>query len=74
MPTLPSDNLLNLAQVADTLAVSETTVRAMIRAGKLPKGRKVHGDAVRWFRSDIEGYLFRLRSEEPVEPDEGGEG
>lgn len=54
------DSLVDLHVVSDRLGVCTRTVHRLIASGELPPPVKV-GRASRWFTSDIERYLNRLR-------------
>lgn len=69
--------LLRIEKVAEMLDVSETTVKRLVKEGKLPKPRHIRTQA-RWFVRDVENYLRRLdRGEfegEDVPDDENASG
>lgn len=53
----PGD-VLSKYQVAQRLNCSEKTVDNLIRAGKLPAGKKIAGITAKlWFKQDIDAYL-----------------
>ncbi|MFC1451851.1 helix-turn-helix transcriptional regulator [Verrucomicrobiota bacterium] len=54
------EHLISVAQVAGLLGVCTRTVHRLIAAGELQPPVKV-GRASRWFWSDVQGYLDRLR-------------
>lgn len=58
--------LLRINEVAEALAVSETTVRAMIDDGHLAPAIKVGGNNPRWRREDIDEYLVWAKIEARV--------
>lgn len=64
---MAKQKLLSIKDVATILDVSETTVRNLVRRKELSPPRKVGGRAARWFTSDIEEYLNRLRASPPIE-------
>lgn len=55
-----SESLVGLRGVAARLAVCTRTVHRLIAQGELPPPVKV-GRASRWFVSDVQAYLARLR-------------
>lgn len=53
--------LLTVQNVARMLNVSVSTVRRLVREGKLPKPRKLTEGTSRWFPGDVKLYLYRLQ-------------
>ena len=51
--------LLRIEKVAEMLDVSESTVRRLVKDGRLPEPRHIRSQA-RWFVHDVETYLRRL--------------
>lgn len=54
------DRLIDLKVVVTLLGVCSRTVHRLVAAGELAPPVKV-GRASRWFMSDIDGYMKRLR-------------
>jgi prophage regulatory protein len=54
------ESLVDLHAVAERLGVATRTIHRLIAAGELPPPVKV-GRASRWFNSDVDRYLDRLR-------------
>ena len=54
------DRLVDLDTVAERLGVCSRTIHRLVAADELPPPAKV-GRASRWFVSDVEGYLTKLR-------------
>jgi prophage regulatory protein len=47
---------IDLATVAAVLSVSVSTVQALVRAGDLPKPRKLSGGRVAWLMREVEAW------------------
>jgi len=56
------DRLMTVSDVAKQLGICTRTVHRLVAAGDLPPPVKV-GRASRWFISDVNSYLERLRQE-----------
>ena len=54
--------LYTAKDVADLLGVSVATVRRLVQLKQLPPSRKVAGRTAKWFREDVDVYLYRLRT------------
>ena len=58
------DRLVDLKVVVTMLGVCARTVHRLVAAGELPPPAKV-GRASRWFMSEINGYMDRLKQARP---------
>ena len=56
------DGLLSMREVLALLRVSRSTLTRWIREGAFPRPVKLGKRAVRWRRSDIEGWLKELQA------------
>ena len=56
------DGFLRMREVLALLRVSRSTLNRWIREGAFPRPVKLGKRAVRWRRSDIEGWLKELQS------------
>ena len=56
------DGFLRMREVLALLRVSRSTLNRWIREGTFPRPVKLGKRAVRWRRSDIEGWLKELQS------------
>ena len=56
------DRFLGMREVLALLSVSRSTLNRWIREGAFPRPVKLGKRAVRWRRSDIEGWLKELQS------------
>jgi predicted DNA-binding transcriptional regulator AlpA len=69
------DRLLDIKEVGQQLAICPRTVNRMVAAGELPPPVKVR-TASRWYLSDVNDYLMRLkrnRDKQQGRPVIGGE-
>jgi excisionase family DNA binding protein len=57
-----TDKLISVKQVAETLGRSERQIWRMVQDGELPCAVRM-GHSSRWFWSDIEGYLQKLKEQ-----------
>jgi len=60
-----SDKLISVKQVAEVLGCSEREIWRMVQDGELPRAVR-RGHSARWFCSDIEGYLQKLKEQRGV--------
>ena len=58
-----SDRLLRTSEVADRLAVSAETVLRWHRSGKLPGGRRLGSNVLRFSEVELEAWLEGTRPE-----------
>ena len=58
------DRLIDLKVMATMLGVCARTVHRLVAAGELPPPAKV-GRASRWFMSEIDSYMERLKQARP---------
>jgi prophage regulatory protein len=58
---------IDLTTVAAVLSVSPSTVQALVRAGDLPKPRKVSGGRVAWLMREVEVWAEN-RPESDIAP------
>ncbi len=58
---------IDLKTVAEVLALSASTVQALVRAGDLPKPRKVSGGRVAWLVREVEAWA-ESRPESDIAP------
>lgn len=58
---------IDLPTVAAVLALSASTVQALVRAGDLPKPRKVSGGRVAWLVREVEAWA-ESRPESDIAP------
>jgi len=58
-----SDRLLRTTDVADSLAVSSETVLRWHRSGKLPGGRRLGSNVLRFSEVELEAWLEGTRPE-----------
>jgi excisionase family DNA binding protein len=65
---LPTTPLLTVRQVADILTLSESTVKALARSGKLSAYRT--GGCWRFTEDDVSAYLASVRTGRPARADE----
>ena len=56
------ERCLGMREVLALLSVSRSTLNRWIREGAFPRPVKLGKRAVRWRRSDIEGWLKELQS------------
>jgi excisionase family DNA binding protein len=56
-----SDRLLRTCEVADRLAVSSETVLRWHRSGKLPGGRRLGSNVLRFSESELDAWLEGTR-------------
>jgi excisionase family DNA binding protein len=61
-----SERLLGTRDVAELLDLSCETVLRWHRSGKLPGGRRLGSNVLRFRESEIEAWLERTRREQPV--------
>jgi excisionase family DNA binding protein len=61
-----SDSLLTARQVADPLGLSVETVLRWHRSGKLPGGRRLGSNVLRFDGDELEQWLDGTRELEPV--------
>ena len=61
-----SERLLRTADVADRLAVSCETVLRWHRSGKLPGGRRLGSNVLRFSEVELEAWLEGTRPEWPL--------
>ena len=61
-----SERLLRARDVAELLDVSAETVLRWHRAGKLPGGRRLSSNCLRFDRGELEGWLEETRPERPL--------
>lgn len=50
--------LLRLKEIRKITGISRTTLQAMIKAGKFPKGRKISARLIVWTRESIQGWIL----------------
>jgi excisionase family DNA binding protein len=48
--------------VAQRLGVGETTVKRLVREGRLPKPRKITAQRVGWCSTDVDAFIASLKS------------
>lgn len=53
--------LYDMRDLGEVLKLSVTTIRKLVREGKLPEPMRV-GGSIRWNVADIEAYLDSLRT------------
>ena len=58
-----SDRLLRTSEVADRLSVSAETVLRWHRSGKLPGGRRLGSNVLRFSEAELEAWLEGTRPE-----------
>ena len=61
---VPPERLLNVAEVADLLNISQSLVYQIVEAGKIPFLRIGHGrGSIRFLSADVRAYLDSCRVE-----------
>jgi len=58
--------MLSMQEVAATLGVCKRTVRRYFECGLLPRPKRMGPKLLRFFKSDVDAFVHRLREQKAV--------
>lgn len=64
--------VMDLARVADTLSVSESTVQKLVREGAFPKPRMLSSHRVGWLTAEVVSWAVQLPASNMLPPPNTG--